>query len=110
MRMHAENFTADDTDVLAGTALDQLEGGGQLDLYFISTQADGLLTITGPDTEPIAIGITIPSQTRAPSIQDDPSYSLVTPMGGHYTVNYDEVTAATMQFLAIYRGFGEMRG
>lgn len=106
MRIHAENFTADDTDVLAGTALDTLESGGQLDLYFISTQADGVVSITGPDSEPIATGILIPQQTRAISVSDDPSYSLPIRTGGHYTVNYNEVTDAIMQFLAIYRKAG----
>lgn len=106
MRIHAENVLATDADILAGTALDTLEAGGQLDIIAVSTQADGTMSITGPDSEPIATGVQLPMQTRAPSIADDPSYSLPVRTGGHYTVNYTEVTAATAQFLAIYRKRG----
>lgn len=106
MRMHPENLTADDTDVLAGTALDQLESGGQLDIFIISTQADSVVTITGPDREPIVVNGEIPMQTRAISLADDPAYSLPVRTGGHFTINIDIVTAATVQFLGIYRKAG----
>jgi len=106
VRVHQENITADDADVLAGTALDQLEAGGQLDIYALSTQADTLLTLTGPDSEPIALAVELPQQARAPSLSDDPSYSLLVRTGGHFTVNIDIVTAATVQFLAVYRKAG----
>ena len=106
MRIHTENLTADDVDVLSGTALDQLEAGGQLDIFVISTQADTLLTITGPDAEPIALSIEVPLETRAIRPADDLPFSLPLLSGGHYTVNVDIVTAATVQFIAIYRKAG----
>lgn len=106
MRIHTENLTTDDVDVLAGTALDQLEAGGQLDLFVMSTQADTVLTITGPDAEPIALSIEVPQETRALRPADDLPFSLPLLSGGHYTVNVDIVTAATVQFIAIYRKAG----
>ncbi len=106
MRVHTENLAADDTDVLAGTALDNLEAGGQLDLFLLSTQADTLLTVTGPDAEPIALAVEIPQETRAIRPTDDLPLSLPILNSGHYTVNVDIVTAAVVQFLAIYRKAG----
>jgi len=106
MRIHQENITVDDADALAGTQLDQLEAGGQLDLFLLSTQADTLLSITGPDNEPIVQGVEIPQETRAIRPTDDVPLSLVVVTGGHYTVNIDIVTGATVPFLAIYRKAG----
>lgn len=106
MRVHQENHTADDADALAGTELDQLEAGGQLDLFLLSTQADTILTITGPDNEPIALGVEIAQETRAIRPNDDLPLTLRVVSGGHYTVNIDVVTAAIVQMLAIYRKQG----
>lgn len=106
MRVHSENLTADDADVLGGTALDQLESGGQLDIFTLSTQADTLLSITGPDNEPIITAGEIPQETRAIRPTDDLPLSLVISSGGHYTVDVNIVTAGTVQFLAIYRKAG----
>lgn len=105
-RIHTENLTADDTDVLDGTALDQLEAGGQLDIYLISTQADSLATLTGPDNEPIIQAVEIPQETRAIRPTDDTPLSLVVVSGGHYTLDVNIVTAAVVQVLAIYRKAG----
>lgn len=107
MRVHQENVTADDADVLAGTALDQLEAGGQLDILIISTQADTLYSVRGPDNEPLVQGSEVPQQTRAPSLTDDPQLSLTVRTGGHYTLDVDIVTAATVQLIAMYRKAGE---
>ncbi len=106
MRVHTENFTVDDADALAGTQLDTLEEGGQLDIFILSTQADTLLTITGPNAEPLAVGVEVAQETRAPRPNDDIPLSLPVSTGGHYTVNIDIVTAATVQMLAIYRKAG----
>lgn len=106
MRIHQENLVADDADVLAGTQLDQLETGGQLDLFLISTQADTLLSVTGPDNEPIVQAVELPQETRAIRPTDDVPLSLRIVAGGHYTVNLNIVTAATVQFLGIYRKAG----
>lgn len=103
MRVHSENLTADDTDVLAGTALDQLEAGGQLDLFLVSTQADTLFSLRGPGNAPIAENIEVPNETRTIDTQKDVPFQLVVPTGGHYTVDVNIVTAATVQLSAIYR-------
>lgn len=106
MRIHMENITVDDADALAGTQLDQLEAGGQLDLFLLSSQADTLLSVTGPDNEPIVQAVEIPLEVRAIRPTDDTPLSLVVQTGGHYTVNIDIVTSAVVQFLAIYRKAG----
>lgn len=106
MRVHLENLVADDADILGGTALDQLEAGGQLDLFLISTQADTLLSISGPDNEPIATAVEIQQETRAIRPADDLPLSLVVPTGGHYTVDVNIITAATVQFMGVYRKAG----
>lgn len=106
MRIHTENITVDDADVLDGTALQQLEAGGQLDIFVLSTQADTLFTLTGPDNEPIAQAIEIQQETRAIRPGDDIPLSLAVISGGHYTANVDIITAGTVQFMAIYRKAG----
>ncbi len=106
MRVHLENIAADDADVLNGTALDQLEAGGQLDILVLSTQADTLLTITGPDNEPIAVAVEVPQETRAIRPSDDLAMSLAVVSGGHFTVDINIVTAAVVQFMAVYRKAG----
>lgn len=106
MRVHTENLAVDDSDVLGGTALDQLEAGGQLDMWLLSTQADTLLTITGPDNEPIALAVEIPQETRAIRPTEDLPLSLTVPTGGHFTVDVNIVTAAVVQFMAVYRKAG----
>jgi len=106
MRVHTENLVADDADVLGGTSLDQLEAGGQLDIFLLSTQADTLLSISGPDNEPIATNVEVPQETRAIRPTDDLPLSLSVPTGGHYTIDVNIVTAAVVQVMAIYRKAG----
>lgn len=107
MRIYTENLTADNTDILAGTNLDNLEAGGQIDFLLISTQADTLISIGGPDAEPIVDGSQIPQETRALRPGEDLAFSLPLATGGHYTVALDIVTAAIVQFMAIYRKLGK---
>lgn len=106
MRVHLENLVVDDTDVLSGTALENLEAGGQLDLLLLSSQGDTLLTITGPDNEPIALSVEVPQETRALRPTMDLVMSLAVVSGGHYTIDINIVTAATVQFMGIYRKAG----
>ena len=106
MRIHQKVGTADNTDVLAGTALDSLEAGGQLDIYAVASGADTVMSITGPDSEPIATAINVASQARAPSIQDDTPFSLATRTGGHYTLSIDITAASTWQVICVYRKRG----
>jgi hypothetical protein len=106
MRVYSENITVDDTDVLAGTQLDTLQAGGQLDLFLLSTQADTLLDVFGPGNEPLVTSAEINQETRAPRVNDDTPLTLVIGKAGHYTVNVNIVTAATVQLVAIYRERG----
>ncbi len=106
MRVHTEQITVDDADVLGGTSLDVLEEGGQLDVFVLSSAADTLMTITGPNAEPIAVGVEVPNETRAPRPNDDTPLSIPIETGGHYTINIDIVAAATVILLAIYRKAG----
>lgn len=107
MRIHTENLTGDDTDVLAGTNLDQLEAGGQLDVLIVSSQADTLFSLSGPDNEPIVQASEVPFEaTRALRPTQDLVMSLVVVSGGHYTLDVNIVTAATVQLMAIYRKAG----
>jgi len=106
MRVYTEQVTADDTDVLGGTQLDTLQEGGQLDLWLLSSQADSLASIFGPGNEPVASGIEVLNETRAPRPNDDPPFSLAIMKAGHYTLNIDIVTAATVIVLAVFREKG----
>lgn len=95
-------LTADDTDALAGTDLANLPGPGQLDVFIASTQADTVFTLTGPGAEPIARLIRVQQRTNGvPSLQDDVPYSIPV-LPGHYVLNVDIVTAATVGFVARY--------
>lgn len=101
-------LTADDTDALANTDLSNIPGPGQLDVFIASTQADTVFTLTGPGTEPIARLIRVQQRTNGvPSLQDDVPYSI--PVGpGHYVLNVDIVTAATVGFVARFIGAEEI--
>lgn len=106
MRIHLENLTVDDANVLGGTLLDQLEAGGQLDVLALSTQPDTLISIRGPDNEPMLESAEIPQETRSLRPNDDLSFSMLVNTGGHYTVDINIVTAATVQLMAVYRKAG----
>lgn len=108
MRIHTENFTADDTDALAGTTLATLESGGQLDVFILSTQADTIVTVTPPGSEVVVQSVEVPQETRAPRVNDDTPISVILPETGHVIVNIDIVTAATVQMVAIYRSEEEV--
>jgi hypothetical protein len=103
-------FTADDTDVLANTDLANIPGPGQLDLFIASTQNDTVFTFTGPGAEPIARLIRVEQRTNGqPSLIDSSPFSVAVDTG-HYTLNVDIVTAATVGVIAHYRSLGELLG
>lgn len=102
-------LTADDTDALASTDLANIPADGQLDVFISSTQSDTVFTLTGPDTEPVARLIRVQQRTNGvPSLQDDVPYSIPVVGGGHYTLNVDIVTAATVGIVAIFRALEEL--
>lgn len=101
-------LTVDDTDALANTDLANIPGPGQLDLFIASTQNDTVFTLTGPGTEPAARLIRVSQRTNGqPSLVDDVPYSIPVDTG-HYTLNIDIVTAATVGFNAVYRSLEEL--
>ncbi len=103
MRAHQENLDATDADVLGGTLLDQLEQGGILEIFIgPSTQADGTISLRGPDNEPLLESVEIATETRAIRPADDPNWVFQVRTGGHFTVAYTEVTGAVCPFLARY--------
>ena len=101
-------LTADDADALANTDLANLPDDGQLDVFIASTQSDTVFTLTGPGVEPVARLIRVMQRTNGmPSLQDDVPYSIPVSTG-HYVLNIDIVTAATVGFVAIYRTLEEL--
>ena len=106
MRLFSEQITADDADVLAGTQLDTLQEGGQLDIYILSSQADTLYSLFGPGNEPLVTNAEVPNETRAPRVNDDTPHTLVVMKAGHYTLDINIVTAATVIVLIIFREKG----
>ncbi len=106
MRQFTFTGTATNGDVLSGTPLNQLEAGGQLDIYALSSAADTTITITGPDNEPLIQAARLPAETRAPRVQDDLPMTQEVLTGGHYVVAITIVSAATWQIVVIYRKEG----
>ena len=101
-------ITADDTDALAGTDLANIPGPGQLDLFLASTQNDTVFSFTGPGAEPLARLIRVGQRTNGqPALSDDVPYSMPVDTG-HYVLNIDIVTAATVSFVAVYRTIEEL--
>lgn len=102
----SSTITADNTDVLSGTDLANIPGDGQLDVYIASTQNDTVYSITGPGNEPIARLQKCQLRTNGmPVLSDDLPLTLLVSQGGHYIINVDIVTAATVNILAIFREF-----
>jgi len=97
-------ITADNTDVLAGTDLDQIPANGVLVILACSTQQDTGLTITLPGGAGVQApmrGIPITMRANAEIRQDqDPQLVLPILQGGHATLNADITTAATARLRA----------
>jgi len=101
--------TADNTDALAGTDLENIPAGGQLDVFATSTAIDTLLTIVGPGQQPIVRARPVQQKTVAiNSMQDDVPYSVPVSQGGHYVVDMNIQTAGTFAVTAIYRSAAEL--
>lgn len=101
-------ITADDSDALANTDLANVPGPGQLDVFLASSQNDSVFTLTGPGTEPVGRLTRISQRTNGQvSLQDDTPYQVPTTFG-HYVLNIDIVTAATVGITAIWRSVEEL--
>lgn len=102
-------FTADDTDALANTDLANIPAMGGLEFWFGSTQNDTLLTITGPGQEPVIRLRPIQLRTNGqPLLSDDQPIQIGVAQGGHYVVNIDIVTAATVVMVVKFTPVDEM--
>lgn len=98
-------LTADNTDVLAGTDLDSLPARGQLDVFAASTQQDTLITVSGPGIQAPVRAQAVVMRANAEIRQlEDPSYRVRAAQAkGHYVVNVDMVTAATIRVRIIWQ-------
>ncbi len=96
-------ITADDLDVLAGTDLANIPELGILAVWAASTVNDTLMSITGPGSEPVVrTQVVILRANGMPDRSTDTPYLVGVVQGGHYVVNVDVVTAATVTIMAIY--------
>jgi len=102
-------LTADNADVLDATDLANIPGDGMLTVYAASTQNDTLMTITGPGSEPVVRARALPLRTNGqPLISDDVPLAVPVIQGGHYVINIDVVTAATVVVVSIYYDMGDL--
>lgn len=89
-------LTSDNTDVLAGTQLDQVPSPGIFQVLAASTQNDTEITITlGKDT--IIATRRLPQRSNGvPNDSDDRAFIIASPGGVRPVININIVTAATV--------------
>jgi len=95
-------LTADDTDVLNGTDLENIPGPGILLIGAASTQNDTLMSITGRGFEVPFRQQALALRTNGQLTEDDDPISVVTPQGGKVIVDINIVTAATVVVEAMF--------
>lgn len=96
--------TATAADVLASTDLANIPDEGQLDLFFASTANDSLVSIFGPENEPVIRGMAMEQRTNGqPDLQSGLQYSVPVTKGGHYTISVTIQTAGTIGVIAVFR-------
>jgi len=95
-------LTADDTDLLAGTDLDNVPVGTNMFIYGASTQIDTTMTLTVPGIQaPLNAN---PLVVRAgPELRQDEDLlvAFFVDQNGHVVVAIDVVTAATVVILVV---------
>lgn len=103
-----QTITADATDLLAGTQLDQIPEAGMFQIIAASTQADTLLSVTlGGDV--IISNQAVPLRTAGvPDMSDDPAMVIASPGGSRPVIAVDIVTAATVMVQVQYTPASEM--
>ena len=90
-------ITADDTDVLAGTILDQPGVPGVYTTWAASTVGDTLITLTlGGRTHANAAVITLRANSEIRE-NEDPFFQVLSMTGGRPVININVVTAATVR-------------
>lgn len=95
-------ISADDADVLSGTDLDNVPMAGVLIVQAVSTQADTLINITGPGSEPVVRNQALVLRANSEIQEDDPDYAVGVTQGGHYIIDVNVQTAATVRVRATY--------
>ncbi len=102
-------MTADNTDVLNGTDLESIPLLGLLAVWAASSQADTLITITGPENDPPVRAQALPLRTNGqPLKNEDSPYLVGVIQGGRYIIDINIVTAATVVVEAVYRDLSEL--
>ena len=97
------NLTADNTDVLAGTQLDQVPGPGTFTIYAASTVLDSLITVSlGQDTLINAQPLTLRANGEPDILNDVPVASIESPGGVRPIINVDEQTAMTAGVIVVF--------
>jgi len=97
------NLIADNTDVLAGTQLDQVPGPGVFTIYGASTVLDSLITVSlGQDTLINAQPLTLRANGEPDLLSDVPVASVVSPGGVRPIINVNEQTAMTAVIIVVF--------
>jgi len=97
-----KDIAADNTDVLAGTDLENIPGIGNLDVFVVSTQADTIFTITAPgQATPLREQLAQLKTNAVVSQTDDMPVSLDC-FGGRYIISVNIVTGATVKCMVVF--------
>lgn len=101
-------LTATNGDILAGTDLESVPSNGVMLIFAASTQIDGTVTVTAPRSRSPANQMPlIQRATQEIKVNEDvPVATLQVRQGDSITLAYTEVTAATAQFLVLFRPRG----
>ena len=103
-----KTFTADTSDALAGTELENIPGPGQLDIFVVSTADDTYFTVHLPGGEtPVRNQLAQKKTDAQISLTDDIPVNLATP-GGRVVIEIDINTAATVKLLVNYTDLEEL--
>jgi len=96
--------TVDNTDVLAGTDLENLPGPGVLSIYGVSTAVDTALTVTPPGEQSSARAFTLTTKAAATvnANDDQPLAIIAINTSGRVIVFVDITAAATWAMLFVY--------
>jgi len=92
-----QTITADDTDLLAGTQLDQPGVPGVYTIWAASTVGDTLLSITMGGRTIINNGVVILRANSEIRENEDNFYQMLSRTGGRPVINVNIVTAATVR-------------
>lgn len=101
-------MTADNADVLNGTDLENIPGGGFLFVASASSQNDTLMSITGRGFEIPFREQALPLRSGGQPLEDDDPISILIPEGGKVIINVDVVTAATAVVVAHFVPLDEL--